>query len=131
MKQLVVYVAGKFSGPTRADVEANIAAAVALGVEVARAGHNPIIPHANTGAPEFCEVQGYEWWCAATMELLRRSDGVCLVGNWLDSPGAREEARYALWCWKPVWINRVPSVGDDDSVAVHAALAFFDGIQTP
>ena len=131
MKQLVVYVAGKFSGATRADVEANIAAAVALGVEVARAGHIPVIPHSNTGAPEFCDVQGYEWWCAATMELLRRSDAVCLVSNWIDSPGARAEAQQALWSWKPVWINRVPSAGDDDSVAAQAALAAFEGSQTP
>src|SRR5687767_6886277 len=44
----LVYVAGSFSAPTRAGVEANIHAAALRGLEVAKLGACPMIPHCNT-----------------------------------------------------------------------------------
>lgn len=89
--QKLVYVAGKFSGPTRADVEQNIAAAVQVGLQVAALGACPIIPHANTAHPDFEKVQPYPFWIAATAEQLRRCDALITVDNWQGSSGARNE----------------------------------------
>lgn len=99
----LVYVGGPFSGKTRADVEENIRRAVLLGVEVAKLGVLPVIPHANTSAPAFEEVQGYEFWIAATMELLRRCDAIILTPDWERSSGARGEKADAESRGQPVF----------------------------
>ncbi len=91
----LIYVAGKFSGAIRADVERNIAAAEQLGIEVARIGAMPVIPHANTAHPEFERVQPYQFWIEGTAELLRRCDALLTVDNWQASSGARGEVEIA------------------------------------
>lgn len=101
----LIYVAGKFSDKTRADVEANILAAELVGVEVARAGFWPVIPHANTAHPEFESVQPYQFWIAATLELLRRCDAIVMVPGWQDSSGARGELSEALRLGKPAFMS--------------------------
>jgi hypothetical protein len=88
---LLAYIAGPFSGKTRADVDANIARAVALGLEVAKLGVCPMIPHANTAHPEFEHVQPYQFWIAATMAQLRRCDIIVMVDGWERSSGATGE----------------------------------------
>lgn len=99
----LVYVAGKFSAPTRAGVEANIAAAELVGIEVARLGLMPLIPHANTSHPQFEQVQPYPFWIEGTLELLRRSDALLTVSGWEASSGARGEVEEANRLGKPVF----------------------------
>jgi hypothetical protein len=65
--QPIVYIAGPFSGATRADVERNIASAELAGLAVARMGAFPFIPHANTRHPAFEEAQPYDFWIAGTV----------------------------------------------------------------
>lgn len=77
--EILVYVAGPFSAPTRAGVEANIARAVAVGLEVAKLGFMPVIPHANTAHPEFEKIQPYPFWISGTTEMLRRCDAMVMV----------------------------------------------------
>jgi hypothetical protein len=131
---LVVYVAGPFSAKDRAGVQRNIANAEAVGLEVAKMGAIPLIPHANTSHPNFEAIQPYEWWIAATLELLRRCDALVTVPGWERSSGARGEVLEAATMSIPVfhelaalekWLlsgrdDRVtlpaPAPGDDESV---------------
>ncbi len=92
----MIYVAGRFSAPTRAGVEANIAAAVAVGLEVARLGACPWIPHANMAHPDFEFVQTYQFWIAATARQLQLCDALITVPGWEASGGARGEVGMAL-----------------------------------
>jgi len=75
----LVYVAGPFSGPTRNVVEANIRRAVEVGLEVAKAGFMPVVPHANTADPEYEKVQPYEFWIEGTTALLLLCDAMVVV----------------------------------------------------
>ncbi len=102
---ILAYVAGKFSGPTREAVEANIRAAEAVGIELARAGFVPVVPHANTSAPAYEEMQPYPFWIAATLELMRRCDIVVCVDNWQDSSGAKGEVAEQRRLGKPVFLS--------------------------
>lgn len=99
----LVYCAGPFSGPTRADVELNIAVAVRWGIEVAKLGAFPVIPHANTSHPEFESVQPYPFWIAGTLALLRGCQAVFMVPGWEKSSGARGERLDALKRGVPVF----------------------------
>jgi|SRR6478609_6902665 len=109
-----VYVAGPYS-PTRAQrfarspvtgeltkeqhrecVEENILIAKKLGVEVAKLGVTPIIPHANTDYPELEDVQPYEFWIRATAEQLRRCNAVIFAEEWEESKGSRGEHDVAV-----------------------------------
>jgi hypothetical protein len=101
----VVYVAGPFSAPTRAGMDANIAKAVALGIEVARVGAYPVIPHANTAHPAFEQIQPYQFWIDGTMALLRCCDAVIMVEGWAKSSGARGERNDAIARDVPVFVD--------------------------
>lgn len=120
---ILVYVAGSFSATkdeirrieerthTRAEfdvevrkcVDANIARAVARGLEVARIGLFPVIPHANTAHPDFEKVQPYPFWIDGTMELLFRCDVLVTVPGWEASSGARGEVGQAGEMKMPVF----------------------------
>lgn len=99
----LVYIAGKFSAPTREGVEENIKAATKMGLAVARLGYMPIIPHANTAHPEFEKVQPYDFWIAGTLRQLEMCDAVMLVPGWKDSNGALGEVTYANELGIPVF----------------------------
>ena len=100
-----VYVAGPFSAKTREGVEANILAAQLLGVEVAKLGAYPVIPHANTSHPDFEVVQPYAFWIEGTMWQLRQCDAVMLTPNWESSSGARGEVADAQARGVPVFTS--------------------------
>jgi hypothetical protein len=107
----LVYIAGKFTGKTRADVDQNIAAAVALALEVARIGAMPVCPHSNTSHPDFESLQPYTFWIDGTLELLRRCDAVVMVDNWRDSSGAKGEREEAIKLGMPVFYS-VSALGE-------------------
>jgi hypothetical protein len=91
---ILVYVAGPFSAPTREGVETNIRRAVDRGVEVARLGAYPVIPHANTADPRFELVRPYQFWIAATLAMLRPCFALITVDGWERSSGARGEVQW-------------------------------------
>lgn len=99
----LVYCAGPFSAHTREGVKENIRAMELLGVEVARLGAMPVIPHANTAHPDFEKVQPYPFWIDSTLELMRRCDAVLLAENWQGSSGARGERDEARRLGMPVF----------------------------
>ncbi len=85
----VVYVAGPFRGPTAWAIESNIRRAEEVGLEVARLGAMPIIPHSNT---RYFHGEGEDqFWLDGTMELLRRCDAIVLCPGWERSSGSRGE----------------------------------------
>jgi len=104
---ILVYVAGKFSGKTRAAVERNIAAAVDVGVRIAEIGAMPLIPHANSSHPRFERVQPYQFWIDGTLELLKRCDAICMVNGWAESSGATGEKRWAQTHGMPVFYEHL------------------------
>lgn len=97
------YVAGPFSAPDRVGVELNIRRASELGIEIARIGGYPLIPHSNTAHEEFERVQPYEFWIDATMAMLRVCHAVALVERWEQSSGARGEEAEARRRGMPVF----------------------------
>lgn len=101
----LIYVAGPFSAKTRAGVEINIARAVDLGLEVAKLGACPWIPHANTAHPEFERVQKYDFWIKATLRQLRVCDGMILTPDWQKSSGARGEHAEMLALQRPIFYS--------------------------
>lgn len=78
--------------------------AVDLGIDVARLGCYPVIPHANTAHPLFEKIQPYQFWIEGTIELMRRAcDAMILVPKWETSSGARQERGDMLLRRKPVF----------------------------
>lgn len=109
----VVYIAGPFRGKTTWDVAQNVRRAEALGLEVARLGAMPLIPHANTHL--FDGQQTDQFWIDGTLELLKRCDALITTDDWERSSGARGEVAYALANSIPVfyflsalsvWLNK-------------------------
>lgn len=100
----LTYVAGPFSAATRAGVEDNIMRAALVGVEVAKVGGFPVVPHSNTSHPLYEQVQQYPFWIAATMAMLRKCDAVMLVSGWEESSGARGERKEALRLGMPIFL---------------------------
>ncbi len=116
---ILVYIAGPFSSKAtrlegelegdfrrrqRAETEKHILRAVDLGLDVARLGVYPVIPHANTAHPLFENLQPYQFWIDGTLELLRRAcDAMILVSGWETSSGARKERDDMMLRGKPVF----------------------------
>ncbi len=98
----LVYIAGPFTGKGATEEQRqlnttlNITRAERLGIEVAKAGAYPIIPHCNTQHSDFEEAQPYSFWIDATGELLRRCDAVLFTDDWETSAGARGENEIAI-----------------------------------
>ena len=101
----LVYISGPFSAKTREGVEANIQRAALVGVEVAKLGACPWIPHANTALPEFEHVQPYQFWIAATLKQLRACDACLTMEGWEKSSGARGEEEDARGRGQPVFYS--------------------------
>lgn len=101
----LVYIAGRFSAPTREGIEANIRAAEDVGIEVARMGLFPVIPHANTARSEFGDVRPYEFWIRGTLMLMRACDLVLMLDGWEQSRGACGEHAEAKRSLMPVFYS--------------------------
>ena len=103
-KMPVAYVAGPYRGRTGAAIELNIQSARQVGLQVARKGWSPLVPHANTGHLDLVDPQvGDQFWLAATMELMRRCDAVALAPGWDHSDGTAAEIHEARRIGLPVF----------------------------
>lgn len=97
----LIYIAGKFRGPTPLDVRRNVEAARDAGLLVAHTGAYPIIPHTMTG--EFDKQLDDRFWLVGTLELMRRCDGVFALGTWRQSQGACAEVAEAMALGLPIF----------------------------
>lgn len=103
MRPRIIYIAGPYRAPHRIEVSENILAAKRIGAMVAetQAGY-PVIPHANTDG-DFGDLEVPDsFWLEATIELMRRCDGVIMLPTWRRSSGATEERIVALGLGLPV-----------------------------
>ena len=100
----VIYVAGPLVAADHWEIRHNINEAAALGLEVARLGHCPVIPHTNTGAV-FLGTLTPEFWYEATLELLRRCDAIILTPYWPKAKGAIAERDEACRRKMPIFYN--------------------------
>jgi len=101
----IVYVIGPLRGPTHWCVSENVRFAERLGLEVARLGAMPLIPHKNT--ENFDGLLTAEFCIEGTKELLRRSDAAITVealgADWLHSSGSRGEVLEMEMLGRPVF----------------------------
>jgi hypothetical protein len=89
----LVYIAGPFRGPTTWDIAQNVRAAETLGLEVAKLGMFPVIPHAMTQL--FHGQCTEQFWLDGTLLLLNKCDALLTLPDWQRSAGTRAEVEFA------------------------------------
>lgn len=118
---VLIYVAGAYSASTQEGIEANIKAAQKLGAEVMTAFPGKVLAVVPQSMGKGLEDRGdYKFWCAATIELMKRCDGVVLRHNWRNSPGAVGEVDVALRM-------RMPIVVESENLSADLRLSFPTG----
>ena len=98
----MVYVAGALMANDHYQIRLNIDRAAAVGLEVAKLGAAPLIPHTNTGA-WFIGTLSHEIWYAITLVQMRHCDAVILVPGWEGSKGTEGELKEAKRLRMPVF----------------------------
>ena len=96
----VVYLAGPYRAPTEYGVQQNIEAASRVAMEVWKLGAMCFCPHKNTAF--FGGALPDETWLEGDKELIRRSDAVLMMREWMTSTGACCENAWASLLGKPV-----------------------------
>ena len=89
----LVYIAGPFRGATPFDVAQNVRRAEFFGLLVGKAGAVPVIPH--TMFANFDKSLPDAFWLDATMDILKRCDGIVAIPGWQRSTGAKAEVAWA------------------------------------
>jgi len=89
----LVYIAGPYRADTPYEIERNIRRAEDLGLEVARNGAVPVIPH--TMYRFFQDSLPDDFWLDGTMEILRRCDAILMGPQWEESAGSNSEFKEA------------------------------------
>lgn len=89
----LVFIAGKFSGANAWEVACNVHEAEAAALRVAELGGMPVVPHSL--GRSMLGTLPEKFWQAGCLALLDRCDGILLLPNWLNSPGACAESRFA------------------------------------
>lgn len=84
------FIAGPFRAPTTWQVAENIRAAERVGLEVAKLGGFPIIPHANSHL-FLGQLSEEDFWLPGYQELLDRCDCLVLIPGWESSAGTKAE----------------------------------------
>ena len=84
-----IYVAGAYTAPTPAQVEANVAAAIDAGARLIAAGLCPFIPHLS----HYVRLFPYETWMALDFAWIERCDALLRLPG--ASRGADREADHA------------------------------------
>jgi hypothetical protein len=99
------YIIGPFRAPTAWEVQLNVRNAEMLGLEVAKLGAFPVIPHKNT--ENFNGLLTDDFWLKGTAELLLRCDFAITVSAihvpWYSSKGSQGEVLLATQRGIPVF----------------------------
>ena len=104
----VIYVAGPFGANNDIEIQLNIASARKIGLETAKRGWSPIIPHSNTGGFEKASIKSdpgetLSFWYEATALLLTKCDALVLCLGWESSVGTLAELNQAGEMGIPVY----------------------------
>lgn len=97
-KPFVLYVAGPYRAKTLFGVFRNVYRARLWAQRLFDAGYVVLCPHS---ASAFMKGPD-RTWLMATLELMKRCDGVALLPNWASSEGARQEQMTAVMANLPV-----------------------------
>lgn len=99
----VMYVAGPYRAETINEITENIQNARKVATILWKAGFAVICPHMNSAFMDgACED---ETFLAGGLELVRRSDGLVLIGNWRESEGTLAELKFAQKLGKSILIH--------------------------
>ena len=99
----VLYISGPFSHPDPVHgIPRNILLASEAALIAWRDGWATLCPHKNCAGFEHAGIP-YETWIQGDLELLRRSDAICMVGTWTESRGALQEYRLARSLGMPIY----------------------------
>lgn len=94
-RERVIYVSGRYTGPTKAHRVINISRAELVSVALVEAGFTYHCPHMNTALLEAYPSLKYQIYMEMDMETIRRSDGICMIPEWDKSSGALTELALA------------------------------------
>lgn len=89
----VVYIAGKFRGPSHWAIHENIRAAERVALAVWSLGAAALCPHLNT--IHFQDALPDHVWLDGDLALLSKCDALLTVDNWRESTGATAEVAFA------------------------------------
>jgi len=91
----LVYIAGKYSEHSQAQIWLNVSRAVAAAVEVIKLGLTPYVPHLSFFIDTACRHRGftvpYSRWMEMTQVVLLRCDAMLVIGDVSKSPGVMAE----------------------------------------
>jgi hypothetical protein len=100
----VLYISGPFSHPDPVHgIPKNILLASEAALLAWREGWAALCPHKNCAGFDAATGIPYDTWIQGDLELLRRSDAICMVGRWTESRGACLEYRLAREIGLPVY----------------------------
>ena len=101
-----IYVAGPYTGATRAEVQDNVNRAIDAGIELFRRGHQPYVPHltdlVDIRARETGRGMSWEHFMAWDTPWLQASDALLLLA---ESRGALMELREAERMGKRIFLS--------------------------
>jgi hypothetical protein len=103
-----IYIAGKFSADTDADIENNVQLAESYIVPIAEAGGCPVCPH--TCYRNFAHTLDYDRWIVITRCLQEGCDATLLIPDWKLSKGARGESEHARQLAQPCFYVTTPGM---------------------
>lgn len=109
-----LYIAGPYSSNLPGLKKSYIESATMHGFLALEKGWLPIIPHwYDTFVQINPDLKSYEWWCAATLDLLSLCDAAFFLPGWRDSNGSMGEYRKIQRVLQiPFWtdITELPTV---------------------
>ena len=99
---VLVYISGPISPKNGRSIEANVAAAVGVYIELTRLGIPSVCVHTGAMFPSCHAALSYEHWMALDLALIDRCTHVLMIGEWTQSSGAMQECKYARDHEKPI-----------------------------
>jgi hypothetical protein len=108
-----IYVAGPYRAKNAWEIERNIRKAEEAGLELARNGWTPIIPH--TMYRFFQGTLTDEKWIEITKDLVRGCDVILFLPHWKDSEGSQGEFKVAYNLGHPMYFLSKEGVVKDEN----------------
>ena len=99
----LIYIAGSFRAETPWLIEQNIRAAETIGLEVARMGMAPLIPHSMYRFFQLSMPDAF--WESSTMEMMRAADALMVRRGWQGSIGTMSEIAEAKRIGLPIFYS--------------------------
>ena len=95
MRNLIIYISGKYSDRDFKAIEANIQKARLTSAKIWELGFTALCPHLNTyHFEQICKCT-YEDYINGDLALLNNCHGIFMLNNWQESKGAKIEHEYA------------------------------------